>query len=109
MRVHVVSDVHGSVDALERASDGADALVCLGDLVLFLDYADSSGGIFAELFGGEISKLVNGGPQQVAQVDFPASVEWARGKLYASIDVFSGGGGEEPVPSDNAKIVTITP
>ena len=26
-------------------------LVCLGDLLLFLDYADSSGGIFASLFG----------------------------------------------------------
>lgn len=51
MRVHVVSDVHGSVAALARAGDGADALVCLGDLVLFLDYADSSGGIFSELFG----------------------------------------------------------
>lgn len=51
MRIHVVSDVHGSVEALERAADGADALVCLGDLVLFLDYADPTGGIFAELFG----------------------------------------------------------
>jgi Icc-related predicted phosphoesterase len=53
VRVHVVSDVHGSVEALSRAADGADALVCLGDLILFLDYADSSGGIFAELFGAE--------------------------------------------------------
>jgi Icc-related predicted phosphoesterase len=51
VRVHVVSDVHGSVEALERAGEGADALVCLGDLVLFLDYQDTSGGIFAELFG----------------------------------------------------------
>lgn len=53
MRVHVVSDVHGSVEALSRAGDGADVLVCLGDLILFLDYADSSGGIFASLFGAE--------------------------------------------------------
>ncbi len=51
MRVNVVSDVHGSVDALARAGDGADALFCLGDLVLYLDYADSSQGIFANLFG----------------------------------------------------------
>ena len=51
MRVHVVSDVHGSAAALARAGDGADVLVCLGDLVLFLDYADSSSGIFASLFG----------------------------------------------------------
>lgn len=51
MRVHVVSDVHGRVDALAAAGDGADALVCLGDLILFIDYADHAQGIFAELFG----------------------------------------------------------
>jgi Icc-related predicted phosphoesterase len=53
MRVHVVSDVHGQADALARTGDGADAVICLGDLLLFLDYADDSGGIFAELFGAE--------------------------------------------------------
>ncbi|MFJ2743951.1 metallophosphoesterase [Streptomyces sp. NPDC087440] len=51
MRVHVVSDVHGNAEDLARAGDGADALVCLGDLVLFLDYADHSRGIFPDLFG----------------------------------------------------------
>jgi Icc-related predicted phosphoesterase len=51
MRVNVVSDVHGRVDALARAADGADALVCLGDLILFVDYADHAKGIFPELFG----------------------------------------------------------
>src|SRR5215469_14473097 len=51
MRLHVVSDVHGRSDALRRAGDGADALICLGDLLLFLDYADHSKGIFADLFG----------------------------------------------------------
>lgn len=51
-----MSDVHGSVEALARAGDGADVLVCLGDLVLFLDYQDSSSGIFAELFGAENAK-----------------------------------------------------
>ena len=53
MRVHVVSDVHGSADALAVAGDGADMLICLGDLLLFLDYADHSQGIFAELYGAE--------------------------------------------------------
>jgi Icc-related predicted phosphoesterase len=53
VRIHVVSDVHGSTEALARAADGADALVCLGDLVLYLDYADPSQGIFADLFGAE--------------------------------------------------------
>ncbi|HWH28938.1 MAG TPA: metallophosphoesterase, partial [Mycobacteriales bacterium] len=53
MRVHVVSDVHGSVEALRSAADGADAFVCLGDLVLFLDYDDPAEGIFADLFGAD--------------------------------------------------------
>lgn len=53
MRVHVVSDVHGNSQDLATAGDGADALVCLGDLILFLDYADHSRGIFPELFGVE--------------------------------------------------------
>ena len=64
----------------------------------------------AELFGGAISKLVDGGPQPIAHVDFPAAVEWARGKLYASVNVFSFGSGEEPTPNfGGAQIVTITP
>ena len=51
MRLHVVSDVHGRADALAGAADGADVLICLGDLLLFLDYADHGQGIFADLFG----------------------------------------------------------
>jgi Icc-related predicted phosphoesterase len=53
VRVHVVSDVHGSADALARAGDGADALICLGDLLLFVDYADHAQGVLGELFGTE--------------------------------------------------------
>ena len=53
MRVSVVSDVHGRADALARGQDDADVLVCLGDLVLFLDYQDSAGGIFASVFGAD--------------------------------------------------------
>ena len=49
--MHVVSDVHARADALAKAGDGADAFICLGDLVLFLDYDDPSGGIFADMFG----------------------------------------------------------
>ncbi|MFG2252669.1 metallophosphoesterase family protein [Streptomyces mirabilis] len=52
-RIHVVSDVHGNARDLARAGDGADALLCLGDLVLFLDYADHARGIFPALFGTE--------------------------------------------------------
>lgn len=51
MRVHVVSDVHGNVDALARAAVGADALVVLGDLIDFVDYADHRRGILGTLFG----------------------------------------------------------
>jgi Icc-related predicted phosphoesterase len=53
MKVHVVSDVHGSADALAVAGEGADMLICLGDMLLFLDYADHTQGIFAELYGAE--------------------------------------------------------
>ncbi len=51
MRVHVVSDVHGAARDLADAARGADVFVCLGDLILFLDYDDPSRGIFADLFG----------------------------------------------------------
>ena len=57
MRVHVVSDVHGRADALAGSGRGADALICLGDLLLFLDYADYGKGIFAELFGAEAAQV----------------------------------------------------
>jgi Icc-related predicted phosphoesterase len=56
MRVHVVSDVHGRADALRGAADGADALLCLGDMLLFIDYADHGQGIFADLFGAEAAE-----------------------------------------------------
>ena len=57
MRVHVVSDVHGRADALAAAGRGADAVICLGDLLLFLDYADYGQGIFADLFGAEAAQV----------------------------------------------------
>jgi Icc-related predicted phosphoesterase len=56
MRVHVISDVHGRSGALGAAAAGADALFCLGDLLLFLDYADDAQGIFAELFGADAAR-----------------------------------------------------
>jgi Icc-related predicted phosphoesterase len=56
MRVHVISDVHGRAGALSAAADGADALFCLGDLLLFVDYADEGQGIFAELFGADAAR-----------------------------------------------------
>lgn len=59
MRLHVVSDVHGAVSELARAGEGADAVLCLGDLILFIDYQDHTRGILADLFGAEaVGKLV---------------------------------------------------
>jgi Icc-related predicted phosphoesterase len=58
VRVHVVSDVHFRLDALAAAADGADAFVSLGDLLLFVDYADHSKGIFPDLFGAEHAAAV---------------------------------------------------
>jgi Icc-related predicted phosphoesterase len=56
MRVHVISDVHGRAGALTGAAAGADALFCLGDLLLFVDYTDHAQGIFAELFGADAAR-----------------------------------------------------
>ena len=52
-----MSDVHGRADALPGAGRGADALICLGDLLLFLDYADYGQGIFADLFGPDATRV----------------------------------------------------
>src|SRR5215472_8529197 len=82
MRIHVVSDVHGRSDALRRAGDGADALICLGDLLLFMDYADHSKGIFADLFGAEATTTyIN---LRTAQ-QFDEAREFSA-KMWASID-----------------------
>lgn len=98
MRVHVVSDVHGNARDLARAGDGADALVCLGDLVLFLDYADHSRGIFPDLFGTENADLIVAlrtarrfeearelGRRLWAGIDRAAATEEAVRKQYAEL------------------------
>lgn len=53
MRIHVVSDVHGAAQDLPAAAQGADLFVCLGDLILFLDYDDPTRGIHSDLFGAD--------------------------------------------------------
>lgn len=59
MRLHLVSDVHGAVEALRRAGEEADALICLGDLLCFIDYFDYDAGVFGSLFGPEaVARLV---------------------------------------------------
>ncbi len=93
MRVHVISDVHGRTDALRRACDGADALICLGDLLLFLDYADHSRGIFADLFGAEAAREFIA--LRTAQ-QFDAAREFSS-RLWASLP-------GEPGPTINAAV-----
>jgi Icc-related predicted phosphoesterase len=53
LRLAVVSDIHGRTEGLARAAEGADLFVCLGDLILFLDYDDPSKGIFPDVHGEE--------------------------------------------------------
>ena len=53
MRINIVSDVHYRVDGLAAAGQDADLFICLGDLILFLDYEDPQQGIFCDLFGPE--------------------------------------------------------
>lgn len=70
MRVHVVSDVHGNVEDLARAGDGADALLVLGDLVDFVDYQNPARGILGRVLGPEVSARfgeirTNGGPGEL--------------------------------------------
>lgn len=99
MRVHVISDVHNRVDALARAGDGADALVCLGDLLLFVDYADHGSGIMGELFGADsVRRYVSLRTEQrfdearsflntlwAGLRDAPAAVRQAARRQYAAI------------------------
>lgn len=80
MRVHVVSDVHGNVEALARAGDGADALIVLGDLVDFVDYADPARGILGRVLGPAASAQfgairANGRPGELMSF---ARAAWSR-------------------------------
>ncbi|MBL7502306.1 metallophosphoesterase family protein [Frankia sp. CNm7] len=82
MRVHVVSDVHGRADALPAAAEGADAFICLGDLVLFIDYQDHSRGIMGDLFGADaVRKMIELRTEQ----RFDEAREWSRG-LWAQLE-----------------------
>lgn len=80
MRVHVVSDVHGNVEALARAADGADAVFVLGDLIDFVDYRNPEGGILGRVLGPEVSRRFgevrrSGGPGDLREF---ARQAWSR-------------------------------
>ena len=51
----MISDVHARIDALAEAGKNADALICLGDLLLYTDYEDPGNGIMGALFGAELN------------------------------------------------------
>lgn len=82
MRVHVVSDVHGRLDGLALAGERADAFICLGDLILFVDYEDHGKGIFAELFGEKHAETFI---TLRTQKRFAQAREFSR-SLWASLD-----------------------
>ncbi|GAA4546085.1 metallophosphoesterase family protein [Pseudonocardia xishanensis] len=104
MRVHVVSDVHGNVDALARAADGADAVFVLGDLVDFVDYADPTAGILGRVLGEDVSREFgrvrrSGGPGELA-----AFARTAWGRIPDPAAVIS-----EAVDEQYAKLFAVLP
>ncbi|MFJ2512199.1 metallophosphoesterase [Streptomyces griseoviridis] len=104
-RVHVVSDVHGNARDLARAGDGADALICLGDLVLFLDYADHSRGIFPDLFGEENA-------DRIVELRTARRFEEARafgGRLWGSIGTGRAAAIESAVRKQYAELFAAFP
>lgn len=56
MRLNIVSDVHGASTAIKTAAKDCDVFICLGDLILFLDYDEPEQGIYADLFGVDYAK-----------------------------------------------------
>jgi Icc-related predicted phosphoesterase len=105
MRVHVVSDVHARADALAKAGDGADALICLGDLVLFLDYDDPGGGIFADLFGADAATTLIG---LRTQRRFDEAREFS-GKLWEQVPGDRGEVIEQAIRSQYADLFAAMP
>ena len=66
---------------------------------------DPWGSIYVtELFGNRISKLVNGGPVTVKEINQPAALEWFNGRLYATADALPP---EEGPPA--GKVVSFRP
>ncbi|NBO78851.1 MAG: metallophosphoesterase, partial [Actinobacteria bacterium] len=56
MKINIISDVHAEINALARSAEGADFLICLGDLLLYTDYEDPGNGIMGKLFGYEFNE-----------------------------------------------------
>ncbi|MFU8874437.1 ScyD/ScyE family protein [Micromonospora sp. SL4-19] len=86
--VYSVNPTTGKVTRIASGFLGATNLAVAPDGTIYV----------AELFGNRISTVSRGGAKPFANVPFPAAVEWANGKLYATTDVFG-----------NGSVVTITP
>ena len=74
MAVYLVSDLHGSPDALKKAVPEGSALVLLGDLINFLDYTSMTG-ILTEVFPVEAV-------EEVVQLRTAGRVEEARDVMH---------------------------
>ena len=93
-RMDCFAEDHPNMTAEEIASAAADGFAGATNLAV-----TPWGTIYvSELFGGQVSKVVKGGPKPVAMLPSPAALEWANGKLYVGTDAFGSG-----------KIQTITP
>lgn len=53
MKVKVIADVHGDLEAVRREAASCDRLLLLGDLINVIDY-ENAGGIIAEVYGTEV-------------------------------------------------------
>jgi Icc-related predicted phosphoesterase len=105
MQVNVVSDVHANVEALRTAGDGADALICLGDLVLFVDYDDFSAGILPDLFGSAAaSKYIS----MRSALQFDEARAFSK-TLWDSLDRDRGEVIEEAIRSQYAALFDVMP
>ena len=105
MRLHVVSAVHGSADALRAAGHGADGLICLGDLVLFIDYDDHGAGILADLFGADAARHYI---EMRVELRFDEAREFSQ-KLWASLDRDRGEVIEEAIRLQYAALFAAMP
>lgn len=52
MSIKVIADVHGDLDAVQRAADSCDVLLLLGDLINVVDYSNATG-ILADVYGSD--------------------------------------------------------
>lgn len=85
------SDNIGSVYRIDP-NTGASSLIATGFNNATNLAIGSDGTIYvAELFGNQVSKIVDGTKVKVVDINEPASLEFASGKLYVSYDTFGNG------------------